>query len=269
MLQAEPLRIFIHAGFHKTGTKSVQASLAHNREILGPHVRVVLKSDMPDVCDAALAFARRPNDVHLGKLAAEIRRWIATRDSTDERPIVVSAEDLCGRIPGRKGRLGYPSALPILRCMTAEIGSAIPAAAPHVFLSTRSAESWLESCHAHHIRHARSTMDRMEYAAANASGADLDSEASRIAAGLHGVPVTTSPLDQSSIAAHGPLTPLLDLLGVPDDLRAKIQPAGHANRALPRDIGTAFLALNRSTLSNAAVAAAKRALIAAHKKAQT
>ena len=44
--------VVIHAGFHKTGTTSVQTALTENAERLAPHLRVLLKPDFKPLTDA-------------------------------------------------------------------------------------------------------------------------------------------------------------------------------------------------------------------------
>jgi hypothetical protein len=50
-----PRRVILHAGFHKTGTTSVQEFLRANRSALKKHVAIRLKPQMRDLIHAARA----------------------------------------------------------------------------------------------------------------------------------------------------------------------------------------------------------------------
>ncbi len=55
-------RIVIHAGFHKTGTTTVQQTLKAHATVLAPHLQVVLREDMEAVCEAARAYSLAPDE---------------------------------------------------------------------------------------------------------------------------------------------------------------------------------------------------------------
>ena len=250
--------LIIHAGFHKTGTTSVQRALDENRAALHPW-RILLRPEIDDLCAAAKRFARTEGAVARKCVVKEAQTAFTTMPPC---PTVISAEDLTGLIPGRMGRRGYPAAIDLLTMLV----QALPAYAPHIFLSTRSATPWLKSCHAHHLRHTRLCEDLASYTTAQTNGADLDGLARAIAAALAPVPVSHSPLDDTGGLPHGPLTPLLDLMGVPETIRNTLQPVPHTNASLPDHILDALLELNQSDLDDATLTARKRALIAAHRR---
>jgi hypothetical protein len=64
-------RIVIHAGFHKTGTTSVQTMLDANRRILGRRLRIYLKSDFGSLTKAARAFSTDQTPAMLAKVATQ------------------------------------------------------------------------------------------------------------------------------------------------------------------------------------------------------
>ena len=51
-------KIIIHAGFHKTGTTSLQQNLRANRAVLRPDIRLVLRPGMTALCESARAYSR-------------------------------------------------------------------------------------------------------------------------------------------------------------------------------------------------------------------
>lgn len=250
--------LIIHAGFHKTGTTSVQRALDENRATLHPW-RILLKPDIADLCAAAKRYARTEGGLALDQFAA---RAVEAFSATPPEPTIISAEDLTGQIPGRMGRRGYPAAADLLTALV----QALPDNAPHIFLSTRSGTPWLKSCHAHHLRHTRFCEDYGSYTATQSDDADLNALARTIAAALAPVPVSYASLDDTAHLPHGPLTPLLDLMGLPETIRAALQPVPHTNASLPDHILDALLELNQSDLDDATLAARKRAIIAAHRR---
>ena len=250
--------LIIHAGFHKTGTTSVQNALDANRAALHPW-RVLLKPHIADLCAATKRYARTEGAVARDLVLSTAR---ATLAKTPPCPTIISAEDLTGLIPGRMGRRGYPAAIDLLTALI----QALPDYAPHIFLSTRSATPWLKSCHAHHLRHTRFCEDLESYTASQSGDADLNALARTIAATLAPVPVSHASLDDTAGSSHGPLTPLLDLMEVAETIRAALHPVPHTNASLPAHILDALLELNQSDLDDATLTARKRALIAAHRR---
>lgn len=265
MPRADPPKVIIHAGFHKTGTTTVQRALHANRALLAPYARILLKPNILEICNAALRYARRPSEMVLADFSAAVHAQLALWDPTDSRDVILSAEDLCGLIPGRRGRVGYPHAVVLLNQLVSDIGTR---ARPHLYFSTRGSADWTSSCYAHHVRHTRCEVDETAYIADQKAGADLSALVAALSTQLYPVQITAVALEQSTLQTHGPVTPLLDLTDIPDDIRRQMLPVPAANVALPRDICLGLLALNRSALDEPILATQKRALIANYKKAQ-
>ncbi len=266
MQASEPRRVIIHAGFHKTGTTSVQRALEHSRQALAPCLHVILKPDIPDLCQAAIAYARAPSEEALELFRQQAAQCFANLPAGDMRPLLISAEDLCGQIPGRHGRVGYPQA-PVL---LAALISVVPAhAAVRIYLSTRARTPWLRSCYAHHLRHGRMQMSEATFMKKHAHSPALTDVAAAIAAHLKGIPVVTYALEDVTSHPQGPLTPLLDLAGIAADDRTITHPHRRANRSLPPDILAQFLVLNRQEADATTRNAAKQALITAHRRGKT
>lgn len=258
MQAPSPRPMIIHAGFHKTGTTTVQNVLKAQHPFLAPHVCVILKSDVPQLCQTALAYATEPSRARLGAFRDEAATCFGEMPDDDTRPILMSAEDMCGAIPGRSGRIGYPHATTLLKTLISQI---TPDCAPQIYLSTRASLPWLKSCYAHNLRHGRTRLSRDEFIAAHA-GPSLRDIADEIASALGGVPVATAALEDTSTSAQGPLTPILDLLNLATDLRGPLRPTSIGNPSLPPDIQDAFLLLNREEDDGAKRSAAKKQLIA-------
>ena len=53
------VRMVVHAGFHKTGTSTLQKTLRQNKKLLQPYARIVLKPVVASLCDATRLWSRR------------------------------------------------------------------------------------------------------------------------------------------------------------------------------------------------------------------
>jgi len=251
-------RVVVHAGFHKTGTTSVQNTLRANRSRLAQTARIYLRSDMVGLCDAARAYSANADAANLidvrDQVANLARLWHA------EDLILMSSEDLSGHMPGRKGLKGYDAAPPILQALCAGILDAQPTATVMLIFTTRSAEAWLRSCHAQHVRVTRHQLDATEYVKKYKDTANLYTYVAQVAAALDPIPVTSVALEDCT-GPLGPLDPILDLADLPSDARSAIRAAPRANTSASPEGIAQMLALNRGTLRGPALRNAKRALM--------
>ena len=255
------MRVILHAGFHKTGTTTVQKALHRNRHALAPHLRQAARDRMASAGQSARAWSASKDPMDMALLRYELAQVMEVWDSSDPRPIVLSCEDLCGHMPGRDGVARYAAA-PLMQTIAETLVQLHPEARPEFYFSTRAPGPWLASVHAQHLRAARMTLDADSFAARFRAAADLDSAVDAVASALAPHPVHRAPLEASRVRPLGPLDPLLDLLDLPGEVRAALAPEPPANPALPPDCAAALLALNRSGLDDAALREAKRALIA-------
>lgn len=267
------MRLILHAGFHKTGTTSVQQFLRANRAALRRHVRVFTRLGQEPLCEAARAFSVTRDAMDRALLAAEWGRFLAALDPGDPRPVLLSSEDLAGHMPGRHGLVRYDAAPLILT----DLAALLPEGADlTVALSLRATGPWRRSCWAQHVRATRHVGGLDDYLAA--AGGALADDAAAVARALGSgalaggalagrARVVTWALEQAD-GPFGPAGPLLDLLALPDRVRARLTPPVHANPSLPEAVLADLLALNRSGLERADWAAAKRAVIDAARGAR-
>ncbi|MDK3020277.1 hypothetical protein [Pseudodonghicola flavimaris] len=257
------MRVICHAGFHKTGTTTLQQGLALNRDALSRHLRLVPRGRSAAAGRTARAWseARDPLEMALFRyeLAVLMTRW----NRRDPRPIMLSAEDLAGHMPGRHGVADYGAAPALMQAVVATLAEIAPEAEPVFYFSTRAPEAWLASCHAQHLRATRMRLDADSFAERHRAAADLPAMVAQIAEAVAPVPVHHTALEQSRDRALGPLDPLLDLCDLPPAARAGLIAPPMANRAAPADCTAALLRLNRSDRDDAEVHAAKQALLAA------
>ncbi|MEO0937839.1 MAG: hypothetical protein AAFY38_06770 [Pseudomonadota bacterium] len=241
-------RIVIHAGFHKTGTTSAQEVLRINRAQLKPHLRVVRRPGMVGLCEAARAYSvsRAASDLALVQYeAAELAEGFG------RKPVLLSSEDLCGHMPGRRGLMAYDAAPKLVAAITRTFAAVHPRAEQRVILTTRAPEPWLRSCYVQHLRATPITLDAEAYAADYAASADLSGVAQAVARALDAhVALETLALEDIGALRLGPAEALLARACPALDL-SPFTPAAPANTAPPQAKIDAMLAVNRAGLPEA------------------
>ena len=255
-------RVVIHAGFHKTGTTSVQSTLRANHALLAPHLRVYLKADFEALTDATRAYCAAPDSEEalnaVGRYAMRFFRRIA-RD--DPRPVLMSCEDLSGHLPGRRRHPGYHAAPQIMSVIAENARHRFGEALDLVFFfSTRDSDTWLRSTWWQNLRSTRLTDDLDRYATRPEVATDLMQTVSAVAEAVAPARVVSEPLDLSRDRPEGPLTPLLDLVALDPEIRAALTMLPPVNAQPVAGLDEVFVALNRSALSEENLREAKKAL---------
>lgn len=257
----EVTRIVIHAGFHKTGTSTVQATLRANRAVLKARARLVLGRGMAPLLSAARGYSTWRDPLSLAKVAARADALMADLPDPGQRTLILSAEELSGHMPGREGIDSYAAAGPLLGEVVRALRARFQDAAIAVVFTTRAAESWLRSAHWEHVKSSAMTEDFDSFAARMAGAADLGAEVARLAPQLAPVPVQSIALEGWATDPLGPTRPLLRLARVPARLIEAMTPVPRANAARPEAL-EALLEINRSISDPEARRAAKRACLA-------
>lgn len=254
-------RIVIHAGFHKTGTSSVQTMVARNAKRLSPHARIFLRDDFRKVTDAARAFSVSQGSDALDTVFQTSERFFGGLDRHDPRPVALLSEDLSGHLPGRHNIRTYSAAAPLMAQIAAAcVGHFGDDVDLRFHFSTRRPEPWFRSAYWQILRAARRIEGPEEFARLFASAADFDTVTDAIAEAVTPYPVQTALLEDLSPLPHGPLTPLLDLLEIPETVRAALDPGPPANTK-PQGLDDVFLALNRTGLPDGKVASLKKTIL--------
>ncbi|WP_428927814.1 hypothetical protein [Marinibacterium sp. SX1] len=239
------MRVLIHAGFHKTGTTSVQAALRRNRDALAPFLRIRLPGQTRSLRQAARAWSDGHDPVDAGLIRYEAAELAGRLDPSDPRPVLISSEDLCGHMPGRHDLADYGAAPRILSWIVGAIMAAQPEAEVGVHFSTRAAEPWLRSSHAQHLRATRITEDADSYVHRMSASADFTPIIANVSAAVAPADVSQTPIEACSA---NPLAPLFDRLDLPAACLATAALPGPVNTAPPAAWVEAVLQLNRSDL---------------------
>lgn len=262
------VRVIIHAGYHKTGTTSLQDFLSTNRRALKPWLSYYGKADFLAAGAHARLYGQRPFPWRLWRFRRSFRRFL---DGISDAPVIVlSRETFSGGMPGHRrigGRLmtGYGhAARPLAKVIVAELRRRFgPETAIEFVYTTREREAWIASVYGHLLRSIRLTDD---FATFRARFPDLQSpadEAAAMAAYLSPIPVATIALEDHADLPEGPAKAILDLVGVPSGIR--LAPARRGNRGQSDAHRAQFLDLNRTIRDQKALKAAKEHLLAAPK----
>lgn len=252
------VRMLIHAGFHKTGTTSVQKMLAQNKKALYRESHVFLRRHIKPVCEAARTFSASRQKQDLLLFSYELSSFLEGLNDRLDRNICISSEDLCGHMPGRRDIRTYDAAPILMKAFVHTVEKTMPNPPEMVFyLSTRAANSWLRSCYSQHVGVVRMTMTPEAYSEAYAESARLDRIVDMVRLAVAPHRFETRSLEVVKDTPLGPLTPILDILDISPEIRSRLKPLPPANVAVPDVLQQEFLRLNRSNLSYEDVRRAK------------
>ena len=255
-------RIILHAGFHKTGTTSLQNTLHANRGALQPDVRLILRAGMTALCEACRGYSRSRSDLDLGLVKYEAALLAEQLQKDKAQTIFITSEDLSGHMPGRHGLRSYAAAPHLMRALAIAFTAAAPADQIIFFFTTRDADDWLHSSYVQHLKASRMVLDEEQYATRFRNAAAFGDVLDQIGAEVPGHAVVHAALEQHPPGPFGPAGAALDVMGVSGARRERLVPAsGPANIGLAPALKAELLALNRSDLSQSDLKTAKRALL--------
>ena len=256
-----PRRIILHGGFHKTGTSTVQATLRENRVALKKHVALRLRWHMKDIVAAARGYSTDQDPLTLVKVQSRFGEMMNELPGMPRRTLIVSAEELCGHLPGR-GALADYSAAPVLLYAYWEIAKArYPQAEVLVYLSTRDPGDWLASAHWEHVKSSNMMLGLEAFAEKYAGAAQLEAMVDEVRARVP-APVHSHRLEVAADLPLGPADPLLDLCDLPADVRDALLPVAKRNERRGPEVLEAMLTINRTHSDAEARNKAKAGLLA-------
>ena len=254
-------RIVIHGGFHKTGTTSAQRFIHDNGALIWPHAATVLpgRSRGP-VARHAVRYSLTSAGPDMNRFRRSLADLLGGLN-LGKRALLISDENFCGRMPGREGQLGYDSAPDLMAAMVRVIRRFIDKDPDlHFVFTIRDPDDWLHSTWRHNLMQTRLTLDYEDYAVVHGHAADLDRTAGVIRAAVAPYPVHVVPLEALAENPEGPAAPLLQLLGLPNDVRLKMTSAPRANPGPDPALAPRLLDLNRSGLPEEELGVQKAAL---------
>jgi hypothetical protein len=259
-------RVIVHAGFHKTGTTSLQDFLNQNKSALAPYMAYYGKMDFLDAGAHARIYAQRPFPHRLFKFRRSLRAFLES--IPNHSTIVLSRETFSGGMPGHRtlsGRLMTSYQRPakrLAKVIIQEIRRRFgPEAEITFFYTTREREDWLRSVYGHLLRSIRLTDDYESFRARFPQLLGPEAEAQKLTRALAPVQVVTASLEAYATAPEGPAAALLDMLAIPSATRNALRPVPRRNTANAPAVQARFLRLNRSIRNKSKLKAAKNALL--------
>ena len=262
-------RIIFHAGFHKTGTTSLQTALHLHASALSPLFTVQTRANNPNLLAAAEAardhsIASAADAAQTGaRLAARVVDWVDALNLPPGRGLLVSCEDFAGHMPGRFGLRDYRAALPITAVLRSVLRSRFPDHALTFLYTTRAPADWLRSIHWQLSRHDELTLGPNRFARSHAAAADFAPVLDALRTAMPGTPVVVAPLADLTTRRLGPVEAIYDAANLPDALRASLHVPPRANPSPAHDLARVFVRLNRSDLPRAEVRRLKRDMLMA------
>lgn len=203
--------IVIHAGFHKTGTSTIQRFLKTNRAALKPHAVVVLKGRMEGLISAARGYSTWRDPLTLAKFATRADDLVQSLAHVKRRALILSAEELSGHMPGREGIDDYAAAADLMAELADAFRRHRDAPDLRLVYGVRDGGAWLASSYWEHVKSSSMTEDMDAYAA-RIGPIDLSATAQSIARQT-GLPLTLIALTDPH--PLGPAGALLDAAGLP------------------------------------------------------
>ena len=245
------VRVVVHPGFHKTGTSSLQSYLHRHRGALKPWFDFYGKDDFLKAGSAARIYAQKPFPWRLRAFRRCLDAFLA--GIPDAPVIVLSRETFSGAMPGHRRALGglirgYDGTAQrlgtqILAALRVRFG---PEVRVTFVYTVRDREAWIRSVYGHLVRSIHLRDDFATFRDRFPDIPDPATQARRIARDIGIDSVHVFALERIGAAREGPASALLDLLGVPQEVRDGLPPAQRANGGQPPELEAAFLQMNRA-----------------------
>lgn len=241
-------RVIVHPGFHKTGTTTLQTYLFSN----GPHIWPKSALLMPnrirqDVSRAAVRYSRFGTPAALDVFRQALGAKLDELDLGLHRSLVISDENLSGRIPGRLGQEGYDAAPVLMETLVEVVKQKIGEDADIRFVYTlRDPKEWLRSAWFHSLRSTRLTLDLEEFSEVYGEVANLQNTVDAVAEAVAPYPVHGVRIEDLKDNPEGVAAPIIQLLALPEHLRSKLEPVEQRNVSPSMDHAPELLAINRS-----------------------
>ncbi|MEL7116421.1 MAG: hypothetical protein AAGP08_12690 [Pseudomonadota bacterium] len=259
-------RVLVHAGFHKTGTTSLQKYLAQNQKTLSQVFDCYAQGDFDGAGANARIYAQRPFIWRRKQFRRAMARFLVSIPDADA--LVLSREAFSGAMPGHRDWRGRTlqdyrrAAVPLCRDVADALRHRFGRDVEIEFLFTvRAPEAWLRSVYGHLVRSIHLTEDLDGFRALFRRPIDLQDEAGFIAKALAPLPVHVVALEDLQARHEGPAAAVLDLMAVPDALRTGLPPAKRHNIGQDAETEAAFLELNRSGMSKSHLRQAKERIL--------
>jgi len=258
--------LVVHAGFHKTGTSSLQAALRLHAPPLAPLWAVETRATHPALIratEAARALSLDPGPGRMASLRTALDDWVLGLALLPGQGLLVSSEDFAGHMPGRHGLTDYRAAIPIAEALHAALARHRPDLPLTLLYTTREPAGWLRSIHWQLSKHEDMLQGPNRFARSHAAAADFAAILDALRRALPDTPVRQADLSDLARRRLGPVEAIYDAARLPDPLRARLPVPPRANQAPPHDLARVFVTLNRADLPRDRLRQMKRDMLAA------
>ena len=260
------VRVVFHAGFHKTGTTSLQSALTAHAAWLAPRIMVETRAISPDFAAAAEAARRYSSDpaaAGLTGLRAALSDWISRLPLGPGQCLSASSEDFAGHMPGNRKVRDYGAAVAIAQTIAEvlrrQFGDALDLT---LLYTTRQPQDWLKSIHWQLAKHHAPLPGLQEYVHRYAAAADLCSVVAAIRGALPGIRVADASLEALATRRLGPVEAIYDLVPLDAGLMASLPAKPASNQGPTYDLAETFVALNRAGIPRDRLVRIKRSILA-------
>lgn len=246
-------RIIVHAGFHKTGTTSLQHYFSAHRDVFKQWFDYYGQNDFKSAGSRARIYAQKPFFWRRMRWRSAMKAFLASVPDAD--CIVLSRETFCGVMPGHRDWRGRviqdfkTAGIPLCKDLIALLRGRFGQNAQIDFLfTTRAQEPWIKSVYGHLLRSIHLTTEFEEFRADFPNLIDLREEAIEMANALEplGVTVTQMALEDFRNAPQGPATAIFAMLKLDAKDLEHLPKSKRANLRQSAELEAVFLRLNRS-----------------------
>ncbi|MEP0990887.1 MAG: sulfotransferase [Tateyamaria sp.] len=254
--------IILHAGFHKTGTSSLQQTLKANRAVLKRTCNIVLKFRLQEILRATRGYSTWRDPLSLAKISHRADTWLTDQPDYRHRGLIASAEEFVGHMPGREGVDDYSASLTLLPDLLAAFQRRYEHPDLHIVFTTRQPDTWLHSAYWEHVKSSSMTMSLDAFLRQFSQAAEFSPLLDQLAERIAPVPLHRIALEDWRHTPLGLAEPVVALAGYPAQDMQNLTPIAPVNTRLPNEALQELLDLNRNISDREARNQAKQALMA-------
>ena len=243
-----PSSITVHAGFHKTGTTSAQGFIRANWRTLARHATLMLKKQISKPVFFARKYAVDRDPMTRNAFRFNFISCLGELElNRNSRPLIISAEDLSGTMPGYRGIANYSAAADlaedVVDALRHHFGADVPI---NLLYTVRGRDAWMRSLWARHVWRGYTDQDFDDYTRDHADVLDIDPVLQDISARVGNASVSAIALEEVATHQFGPGAIFLTPLDLPDRAYQHLVPPPHKNKSHPPDRLAQMLERNRA-----------------------
>lgn len=236
--------------------------LRANRAVIKPFAQVILKGRIQEALAAARGYSTWLDPFRLDAFEERLQGVLADMPAYRGRGMILSAEELAGHMPGRDGLPSYRATPALMASLKKAFKARYPRPELHFVFTTRAPDAWLESAYWQHVKSSSMTMPYEKFRTVFAEAAQFDEVLADIEEAVAPYPVHRFDVDAVRALPHGPVDPILRLVGMGDADMAGLVPVPNRNVRPPQEVLEALLVANRTLSDRSARKAAKAAALA-------